>query len=280
MWTEPVVFTLLSDVFPSIHAWSLQTYAMVTDAYHSLLHILGLSDPEYKFHRLIRYIENKVEPRVKQKSSNWTLPRRWHRTRRRYHGHCSSVCLQPAGRIQVPLETLVLERARPAADARGSAQSHRDRVRREGHHRQTLRYSYDSRADHHLQYGPYRPVLDQKGFYPNISTCTAVCMDACMDAGICLDRRRIDAGISTVVCDGLTPGSSRQAGCAVYIAGRHEHGGVAELQLYHSRSVTGQRRQTRPRFDVQHCLSCLHDRPQKRCQDFVRPLTGLRMLRG
>ena len=73
MWTEPVVFTLLSDVFPSIHAWSLQTYAMVTDAYHSLLHILGLSDPEYKFHRLVRYIENKVKPRVKQKSSNLVI---------------------------------------------------------------------------------------------------------------------------------------------------------------------------------------------------------------
>ena len=67
MWTEPVVFTLLSFVFPSIHAWSPQAYAMVTDTYHSLLHILGLSDPEYKFHRLVRYIENKVQDGGRQK---------------------------------------------------------------------------------------------------------------------------------------------------------------------------------------------------------------------
>ena len=64
MWTEPVVFSLLSHVFPTIYAWSPQAHAMVTDTYHSLLQSLGLPDPEYKFHRLVRYIENKVKPRL------------------------------------------------------------------------------------------------------------------------------------------------------------------------------------------------------------------------
>jgi hypothetical protein len=32
----------------------------VTDTYHSLLYLLALPDPEYKFQRLVAYIEKKV----------------------------------------------------------------------------------------------------------------------------------------------------------------------------------------------------------------------------
>ena len=46
-------------------AWSPHAYAMVTDTYHSVLHLMGLPDPEYKFQRLVRYIENNVKPRLR-----------------------------------------------------------------------------------------------------------------------------------------------------------------------------------------------------------------------
>ncbi|EKX36229.1 hypothetical protein GUITHDRAFT_145913 [Guillardia theta CCMP2712] len=58
MWTEPAVFTLLSNVFPTINIWSPQATAM------SLLKAIGLPDSEYKYNRLVRHIRHRVLPRT------------------------------------------------------------------------------------------------------------------------------------------------------------------------------------------------------------------------
>eukprot|EP00802_Teleaulax_amphioxeia_P012014 Tamp_12052.p1 GENE.Tamp_12052~~Tamp_12052.p1 ORF type:complete len:389 (-),score=62.06 Tamp_12052:264-1430(-) len=64
MWTEPVVFSILSVVFPTIRAWSPHTTAMVLDTFHALLDSMGLPDPEYKYQGLVRYIKNVIIPRL------------------------------------------------------------------------------------------------------------------------------------------------------------------------------------------------------------------------
>jgi len=65
MWTEPVTFSLLSIVLPSIGAWSPHARAMVTDTLHALLDAVGLPDLEYKYLRLKRHIQLEVMPRLK-----------------------------------------------------------------------------------------------------------------------------------------------------------------------------------------------------------------------
>ena len=64
MWTEPVVLSILSVLFPSIRAWSPHATAMVLDTFHALLDSMGLADPEYKYKRLVRYIQNVILPRL------------------------------------------------------------------------------------------------------------------------------------------------------------------------------------------------------------------------
>ena len=65
MWTEPVAKSLLTLVFPTVRAWSPQTTAMVFDAYQEILAFIGIPDDvQYKYQRLLEYIEHRGTPMV------------------------------------------------------------------------------------------------------------------------------------------------------------------------------------------------------------------------
>jgi hypothetical protein len=64
LWTEPVVLSILSVVFPTLRAWSPHTTAMVLDTLHALLDTLGVPDPDYKYKRLVHHVEQNVKPRL------------------------------------------------------------------------------------------------------------------------------------------------------------------------------------------------------------------------
>uniref|UniRef100_A0A7S4NLK8 Fungal lipase-type domain-containing protein n=1 Tax=Guillardia theta TaxID=55529 RepID=A0A7S4NLK8_GUITH len=66
MWTEPVVLSMLSVVFPTIRSWSPHATSMVLDTLHALLDSVGLPDPEYKYNRVVEYIRKVVYPDLPQ----------------------------------------------------------------------------------------------------------------------------------------------------------------------------------------------------------------------
>ena len=59
-----MVFSILSIVFPTVRGWSPHTIAMVLDTFHALLDTLGLPDPDYKYKRLVRHVEEVIKPRL------------------------------------------------------------------------------------------------------------------------------------------------------------------------------------------------------------------------
>jgi lipase ATG15 len=60
MWTEPVAKSMLTLAFPTVRAWSPKTTAMVFDAYQEFLAFIGIPDDiQYKYQRLLEYIENR-----------------------------------------------------------------------------------------------------------------------------------------------------------------------------------------------------------------------------
>ncbi|KAF4674115.1 hypothetical protein FOL47_009651 [Perkinsus chesapeaki] len=57
MWTEPVVTSLLSTVFPTVKIWSPGTTAMVLDAEQEILSAMGIPRADYKITKIIEYVE-------------------------------------------------------------------------------------------------------------------------------------------------------------------------------------------------------------------------------
>jgi hypothetical protein len=63
MWTEPVAKSMLTLAFPTVRAWSPKTTAMVFDAYQEFLAFIGIPDDmQYKYQRLLQYIESRKFP--------------------------------------------------------------------------------------------------------------------------------------------------------------------------------------------------------------------------
>ncbi|EER18601.1 hypothetical protein Pmar_PMAR008931 [Perkinsus marinus ATCC 50983] len=61
MWTEPVVTSLLSTVFPTVKIWSPGTTAMVLDAEQEILSAMGIPRADYKLTRVIDYVNSSAE---------------------------------------------------------------------------------------------------------------------------------------------------------------------------------------------------------------------------
>ncbi|KAF4749085.1 hypothetical protein FOZ63_026901, partial [Perkinsus olseni] len=60
MWTEPVVTSLLSTVYPTVKIWSPGTTAMVLDAEQEILSAMGIPRADYKITKVRRSVTRNV----------------------------------------------------------------------------------------------------------------------------------------------------------------------------------------------------------------------------
>ncbi|CAM9609451.1 unnamed protein product [Chrysoparadoxa australica] len=57
IWVEPLVFMLLSAVFPTIRIWPDHTASLVITWLHETLHLFGLQKEAQYYHSLLRYVQ-------------------------------------------------------------------------------------------------------------------------------------------------------------------------------------------------------------------------------
>ena len=58
MYSEPIVFLILSGIFPTIRIWPDITTSTLIELYHEFLNVLGLQTNEKYYESLIQYVKN------------------------------------------------------------------------------------------------------------------------------------------------------------------------------------------------------------------------------
>ncbi|EQC33355.1 hypothetical protein SDRG_09331 [Saprolegnia diclina VS20] len=64
MFAEPVIFAILSSIFPTIRMWPDVTFSTLIELYHEMMSLFGLSHEYWYYHELMHYVQSITDRNV------------------------------------------------------------------------------------------------------------------------------------------------------------------------------------------------------------------------